>query len=184
MLAILILDMHIQIISLWSCVSCWWAKLGNRWRLQRLPLHQKILKGRGLRDEEIMNSEALKNKFRAVLKARGLGTLPLLTIFRQFDLDGSGELSWEGNLWYLYIICIMTFDWYMHLWLFVREEFCQAFKHCNLAATQQEIRALFLELDEDGSGEVSFNEFIHGMRGEMSLRRRQFLIKLFRSIDR
>ena len=63
-----------------------------------MPLHQKILKGRGLRDEEIMNSEALKNKFRAVLKARGLGTLPLLTIFRQFDLDGSGELSWEGNL--------------------------------------------------------------------------------------
>lgn len=63
-------------------------------------------------------------------------------------------------------------------------EFNQAFKQINLAAGPQEIRGLFLDLDEDGSGQISFDEFIHGFRGDMSTRRRQFLIRLFRSIDR
>ena len=46
---------------------------------------------------EIMNTSVLKNKFRAALRSRGIGTLPLITVFKQFDVDDSGELSWDGK---------------------------------------------------------------------------------------
>ena len=105
-----------------------------------------------------MNTNALKEKFRAALKARGLGTLPLLSIFKEFDTDQSGELTWE--------------------------KFNSAFRTSGLAAAAQEIRALFLELDKDGNGTISFNEFVKGIRGPMSARRKQFLSNVFRAIDR
>ena len=105
-----------------------------------------------------MNTEALKDKFRRALKARGLGTLPLLSIFTEFDTDQTGSLSWD--------------------------KFSGAFRTSGLAAAPQEIRALFIELDQDGNGTISFAEFVRGLRGPISPRRKQFLSNVFRAIDR
>ena len=41
-----------------------------------------------------MSSTRIKERLRSALKARG-GTLSLLSIFKEFDTDNSGQLSWE-----------------------------------------------------------------------------------------
>jgi len=104
-----------------------------------------------------MSSTRIKERLRSALKARG-GTLSLLSVFKEFDTDNSGQLSWE--------------------------EFCGAFRSCGLAAAPQEIRSLFLECDKDGSNEISFDEFINSLRGPMTPRRREVISQIFEGIDR
>jgi len=41
-----------------------------------------------------MSSTRIKERLRSALKARG-GTLSLLSVFKEFDTDNSGQLSWE-----------------------------------------------------------------------------------------
>ena len=57
----------------------------------------------------------IKDRVKAALKARG-GTLSLLNVFKEFDTDKTGQLSWD--------------------------EFCGAFRSCGLAAAPQEIRGI------------------------------------------
>lgn len=61
-----------------------------------------------------MSASRIKERLSAALKSRG-GTLSLMNVFKEFDSDGDGQLSWE--------------------------EFCQSFRLCGLAAAPQEIRS-------------------------------------------
>ena len=58
----------------------------------------------------------------------------------------------------------------------------KGFNDNNLICTSY--LALFLECDKDGSGEISFDEFLDLLRGPMSKRRREVLTEVFRGIDR
>ena len=40
------------------------------------------------------------------------------------------------------------------------EEFCTALSKGGLAPSPQDIRALFIEMDKDGNGDISYDEFI------------------------
>ena len=87
-------------------------------------------------------TDKLKQRLQASLRKQSTGLLGLANLFKEYDSDGSGSLSWE--------------------------EFCGALKKCGLAPSNQDIRALFLELDRDGNNEISWDEFIRSMRKEMS----------------
>jgi Ca2+-binding EF-hand superfamily protein len=96
-------------------------------------------------------------RFQAALKQQSGGLLGLANLFKTFDTDNSGELSWE--------------------------EFCSALQKCGLAPSPQDIRAVFLELDRDGSNSISYKEFISIMRGEMSNNRKALIKRIFETID-
>jgi Ca2+-binding EF-hand superfamily protein len=99
----------------------------------------------------------VKQRLQATLKARGYGLISLLNSFKEFDINGDGELSWE--------------------------EFNSALLKCGLTPAPQDMRALFLELDTDGSNSISYPEFVRSMRGELSSRRRAIISQVFASID-
>ena len=88
------------------------------------------------------NNKAVKLKLQAALKSKGYGLLSLKNAFNQFDVDHSGNLSWD--------------------------EFVSALQSCGVTPNPSDLRSLFLELDADGNGEVSYGEFIATMRGELS----------------
>ena len=102
-------------------------------------------------------NDKLKQKLQASLKLQSHGLLGLANLFKEYDIDGSGALSWE--------------------------EFCGALKKCGLAPSNQEIRSLFLELDRDGNNEISYPEFIQSMRGPLSRERRTVIQRCFERID-
>ena len=83
--------------------------------------------------------------------------LDLSNTFKAFDTDGSGSLSWE--------------------------EFCNVFQQCGLAASPQDIRAIFLELDRNGDGQISYEEFLLLLRGDLSKQRRTLITKIFETVD-
>lgn len=85
-----------------------------------------------------MSGEKIKLKLKAALHQRGSGLLPLATVFKEFDVDGSGQLNWE--------------------------EFCGALRKCGLTPSAQEARLLFLECDKDQNNEVSYHEFLETLR--------------------
>lgn len=99
----------------------------------------------------------VKQRLQAALKQQSGGLLGLASLFKQFDVDHSGSLSWE--------------------------EFCSALQKCGLAPSPQDIRAIFLDLDKDGNNEISYQEFIHAMRGDLSNQRRALIKLVFDSID-
>jgi Ca2+-binding EF-hand superfamily protein len=102
-------------------------------------------------------NEKLKQRLQASLRKQSSGLLGLANLFKEYDTDASGALSWE--------------------------EFCGALKKCGLAPSNQDIRALFLELDRDGNNEISYDEFISSMRSEMSEKRKILLERCFEKID-
>ena len=104
-----------------------------------------------------MNSR-VKLRLQASLKQQSGGTLGLANLFKDYDTDRSGSLSWE--------------------------EFCSALQKCGLTPSPQDIRALFLELDRDGNNQISYDEFIRVMRGEMSNARKSLIKWVFDTIDR
>jgi Ca2+-binding EF-hand superfamily protein len=104
-----------------------------------------------------MSSSRVRQRLQATLKARGYGLISLLNSFREFDINGDGELSWE--------------------------EFNSALLKCGLTPAPQDMRALFLELDTDGSNSISYPEFVRSMRGDLSARRRNLIAQVFASID-
>ena len=104
-----------------------------------------------------MSSSRVKSRLQATLKAKGYGLIGLINSFKDFDLNGDGELSWE--------------------------EFNAALLKCGLTPAPQDMRALFLELDTDGSNSISYPEFVRSMRNELSPRRREIITEVFRSID-
>jgi Ca2+-binding EF-hand superfamily protein len=99
----------------------------------------------------------VKQRFQAALKQQSGGLLGLANLFKQYDTDGSGALSWE--------------------------EFCAAIQKCGLAPSPQDIRSIFLDLDRDGNNEISYDEFILAMRGEFSNNRKVLIKRVFESID-
>ena len=102
-------------------------------------------------------NEKLKQRLQASLRKQTTGLLGLANLFKEYDTDGSGALSWE--------------------------EFSGALRKCGLAPSNQDIRALFLELDTDGNNEISYEEFIRSMRAEMSENRKVLLERCFEKID-
>lgn len=105
-----------------------------------------------------MSVERVKQRLQAVLKQRGYGLLGLLNSFQEFDLNGDGELSWD--------------------------EFHAALLKSGLNPSPQDARALFTDLDSDASNSISYNEFIASMRGNISLKRRDIISRVFITIDR
>eukprot|EP01039_Chlorochromonas_danica_P000069 gene69-75_t len=99
----------------------------------------------------------VKQRLQAALKQQSHGLLSLTRLFKSFDTDHSGALSWE--------------------------EFCAALQKCGLAPSPQDIRSIFLDLDKDGNNEISYTEFIQVMRGELSNQRKALIKHIFESID-
>jgi hypothetical protein len=56
------------------------------------------------------------------------------------------------------------------------------FKHAGL--TFEEIRRVFIHLDTSGNGRVEYDEFLVGIRGELSMFRQRLVIYIFRKLDR
>jgi Ca2+-binding EF-hand superfamily protein len=99
----------------------------------------------------------VKQRLQAALAQQSGGLIGLVNLFKKYDTDGSGSLSWE--------------------------EFCSALQKCGLAPSPQDIRAIFLDLDKDGNNEISYPEFVQVMRGEMSNQRKALIKRIFDSID-
>eukprot|EP01038_Epipyxis_sp_PR26KG_P004385 gene4385-6201_t len=104
-----------------------------------------------------MSSARVRQKLQASLKQQSQGLLGLANLFKEYDTDGSGALSWE--------------------------EFSSALVKCGLAPNPQDVRTLFLDLDRDGNNEISYNEFILIMRGDLSAKRKTLIITIFNMID-
>lgn len=102
-------------------------------------------------------NEKVRQRFQAALKQQSGGLLGLANLFKEYDADGSGALSWE--------------------------EFCAAIQKFGLAPSPQDIRAIFLDLDRDGNNEISYPEFLLVMRGELSNQRKVLIKRVFESID-
>lgn len=96
-------------------------------------------------------------RLQAALKQQSGGLLGLANLFKTFDTDNSGSLSWE--------------------------EFCSALQKCGLAPSPQDIRSIFLDLDKDGDNSISYKEFMHVMRGDLSNVRKALIKRVFESID-
>lgn len=99
----------------------------------------------------------VKQRFQAALKQQSGGLLGLSNVFHEIDNNKSGKATWE--------------------------QFCTALQKCGLAPSPQDLRALFLELDTDGKNEISYEEFIKTMRGDLSTPRRNLITRIFECID-
>lgn len=99
----------------------------------------------------------VRQRLQAALKQQSGGLLGIANLFKTFDTDGSGTLSWE--------------------------EFCAVIQKCGLAPSPQDIRAIFLDLDKDGNNEISYREFIVAMRGDLSNPRKVLIKRVFETID-
>lgn len=104
-----------------------------------------------------MSTKRVRERLKATLRTKGYGLLGLANSFKEYDKNNDGEISWE--------------------------EFQAAIVASGLAPTPQDIRALFLELDTDGTNSISYSEFIRTMRGELSTRRREIIVRIFDGID-
>mmetsp|Transcript_12643 Transcript_12643/g.23060 ORF Transcript_12643/g.23060 Transcript_12643/m.23060 type:complete len:2081 (+) Transcript_12643:183-6425(+) len=97
-----------------------------------------------------------KDFLRKCLAEAGVhGMVTLKDQFTAYDLDDSGTLDYS--------------------------EFAAALLEYKL--TNAEIRALFVHFDADGNGEVNYEEFVDGVRGELTPERKAVIGKVFDSID-
>lgn len=62
-------------------------------------------------------------------------------------------------------------------------EFQKAMRECALDLSPEDCSALFMYFDKDGSGDIDFEEFLQGVRGDMSARRRNLVNMAFDVLD-
>ena len=85
----------------------------------------------------------MKDKLKAALSARGAsGIASLHRVFRIMDDDGSKALSMS--------------------------EFKKGLTEYKAELTDDEVRALFNAFDKDGNGQVSYEEFLVAIRGDLN----------------
>ncbi len=82
----------------------------------------------------------------------------LKVIFDRMDFNGNGKLDFK--------------------------EFEAALGAFGLFLKVVEIQALIKYYDKDGDGSISYEEFISGLREELSERRKKMVFKAFRSLDK
>lgn len=100
----------------------------------------------------------LIDRFRKALKARGgHGCIGLGRQFRIADDDRSGYLNFE--------------------------EFSTACRDFGCDLEQQDMQNLFKSIDLDLSGEISYNEFLRVVVGDMNSFRRSLVERAFRKLD-
>lgn len=103
--------------------------------------------------------KALMGKLRAELFRRGAtGIAGLGRKFRIIDDSGDGNLD--------------------------SKEFAKCMKEQKLGLTPPEVNMIFKFFDEDGSGTITYDEFLFGVRGEMNERREQMALLAFDVIDK
>lgn len=59
------------------------------------------------------------------------------------------------------------------------KEFSKAIKEHTLSWTPEQVKLIFDYFDSDKSGEISFDEFLIGVRGELNERREQLVLMAF-----
>lgn len=107
---------------------------------------------------ENSNSQLL-NEFRQRLNKRGArGIFGLQRVFRVIDDDNSGSLDMQ--------------------------EFWKACCDFRLKISHEECQALFDIFDRNGDGEISYEEFISTISGELNARRKAIVTEAFRKLDR
>jgi Ca2+-binding EF-hand superfamily protein len=100
----------------------------------------------------------LMDIYREALKSHGAkGIFGLQRKFKIMDDDGSRALS--------------------------PDEFSKALGEAALSWTPEQHRALFAHFDRDGSGGISFEEFLGAVRGGLSARRKQLVLMAFEVLD-
>lgn len=65
-----------------------------------------------------------------------------------------------------------------------RAEFTKAMKDFRVELKPQEVELVFKEFDSDKSGEISYDEFIRGVRGPMNDFRKMLVMKAFNIMDK
>mmetsp|Transcript_25978 Transcript_25978/g.61307 ORF Transcript_25978/g.61307 Transcript_25978/m.61307 type:complete len:298 (+) Transcript_25978:24-917(+) len=65
-----------------------------------------------------------------------------------------------------------------------REEFEEAMQFAGLFLSTAETSALFSKFDKDGDGNISYDEFLAGLRGGLSERRKAMVARCFSVMDR
>jgi Ca2+-binding EF-hand superfamily protein len=105
------------------------------------------------------DAEKVQEKLRTILARRGAkGIIGLGRSFKIMDDDGSRSLG--------------------------PQEFSKAMRDFGMGITEHEVAALFKIYDTDGSGGISFDEFLHGLRGPMSPLRLDLVYQAFAKMDR
>jgi len=93
------------------------------------------------------------------LKERGArGIVGLSRKFKIMDDDGNGALS--------------------------PVEFKKAMRECALDLSEDDCHALFVHFDTDCSGDIDFEEFLQGLRGDLSARRKNLINMAFDVVDK
>jgi Ca2+-binding EF-hand superfamily protein len=64
------------------------------------------------------------------------------------------------------------------------QEFWKALCDFRVVMSQEECRALFDKFDLNGDGEISYNELMAAVTGELTPIRREIVIKAFNKLDR
>jgi len=101
----------------------------------------------------------LNLKFKLAIQQKGgVGIRSLRTIFKQMDFNGNKKLDYS--------------------------EFEQALAAFGIFPKKVEIQALMKFYDVDGDGNVSYEEFLRGLREELSERRLNMVKKAFAMLDK
>jgi Ca2+-binding EF-hand superfamily protein len=105
------------------------------------------------------NGDELLGRFREKMAQRGArGIMGLKRIFKIMDDDSSGYLD--------------------------RAEFNKALKDYRVSVTQEEGGRLFSLFDLNGDGNISYDELLRGVVGEMNQNRKNLAKKAFNKLDR
>merc|ERR1712043_126841 len=97
-------------------------------------------------------------KFRSKVLERASGSIKGIgRTFRIYDDDGNKNLNLE--------------------------EFQEGVKDYGLDLTGEEVKELFSTMDKDGSGELSFDEFLIGLRGQLNQKRLESVKRAFHKAD-
>ena len=101
----------------------------------------------------------INNQFKMQIQKRGgIGIRSLGVIFRRMDTNGNRKLD--------------------------QQEFTEALATFGLFPKVVEIQALMRFYDVDGDGNITYEEFIRGLRDPLSDRRKNMVNKAFELIDR
>lgn len=132
------------------------AREPNRWTFCLAPDPAMAKDTRAFRP---LTAEALLDKVRAVLKARGTyGIRALGKAFRILDDAGDGKLDREDLKWGL-------FDY-------------------GLRLSDEEFEMLLDAMDENGDGLISYDEFLFAVRGPLPEARRAVVLEAFAKLDK
>ena len=101
----------------------------------------------------------INNQFKMQIQKRGgIGIRSLGVLFRRMDNNGNRKLD--------------------------QEEFTEALAQYGLFPKVVEIQALMKFYDVDGDGNITYEEFIRGLRDPLSERRKNMVDKAFALVDR